>query len=103
MPRDAGGRKEREEQTTAGSTKAVLSSPPSNIARTKEIAAEASSIITSWSLNCSSTSCHNGVGGSCGSATIPERNNVSAPGKAERGISAGFGSHHSFHTLLAQL
>jgi len=33
--------------TTAGSTKAVLSSPPSNIASTKEMAADASSIMTS--------------------------------------------------------
>lgn len=55
-------------RTTTGSTNAVQSSPSSNKARTKETAAEASRIRTSWSLNCSRTSSHSGVGGSSGRA-----------------------------------
>lgn len=54
--------------TTAGSTKAVLSLPSSNRASTKEIPADASNMITSWSLNCSRISCQRGVGGSSGRA-----------------------------------
>jgi hypothetical protein len=54
---------------TTGSTKAVQSSESSNRARTKEMAADPRRMMTSWSLNCSRTSCHNGVGGSSGNAT----------------------------------
>jgi hypothetical protein len=53
---------------TIGSTNAVKSSPPSTRAKTKEITAETNNMMTSWSLNCSSTNFHNGVGSSSGSA-----------------------------------
>jgi len=56
------------EHTTAGSTKAVTSLPSSNSANPKETAAETNKMMTNWSLNCSSTSFHNGVGGSSGRA-----------------------------------
>jgi hypothetical protein len=57
--------------TTTGSTKAVQSSPSSNNASTNEIVADPRRIRTSWSLNCSSTNFHKGVGGSSGSELLP--------------------------------
>ena len=58
----------KRKHTTTGSTNAVQSSPSSNKAKKKETAADPRSMITSWSLNCSSMSCHMGVGGSSGRA-----------------------------------
>jgi hypothetical protein len=55
--------------TTNGSTKAVHPSPSSNKAKTNEMAADPSRMMTSWSLNCSRMSSQMGVGGSSGSAT----------------------------------
>lgn len=54
----------REILTTAGSTKAVQSSPSSKRAKTNEIAAEPRRMRTSWSLNCSRTSFQRGVASS---------------------------------------
>lgn len=62
-----GGRKSQ--LTTAGSTKAVQSSLSSNKASTKDRAAEARRMRTSWSLNCSKISSHMGVGGSSARAS----------------------------------
>ena len=58
---------------TTGSTKAVHPSSSSNRARTNEMAADPSRMMTSWSLNCSRTSSHSGVGGSSGIAASSVR------------------------------
>lgn len=58
--------------TTAGSTKAVQSSPSSKRAKTNEIAAEARRMRTSWSWNCSRTNFQRGVASSS-SRAVKER------------------------------
>ena len=64
------------ERTTTGSTNAVQSSLSSNKARTKDTMAEPSRIRTSWSLNCSRTSSHSGVGGSSARAVLGQLSTV---------------------------
>jgi hypothetical protein len=83
----------RDRLTTAGSTNAAHPPSSSNIASTKETAADPRSIITSWSLNCSRMSSQSGVGGSSAIAIAA----VSNYSVAQR-----FFAYHSGHIYLSR-